>query len=72
MKLFQKWKLFAEKVASFQANIILSIVYLLIILPTGIIMKLFFKKIWEIEPDNNSYWKKRIIHQSSLKLSQKQ
>lgn len=40
---WKRWKKIAGKVTDFQANIILTIIYIFIIIPIGIIFRLFVK-----------------------------
>jgi hypothetical protein len=42
-KLWEKWKAFGHKVGNFQARLILSIFYFIVIFPFGLIVKFFSK-----------------------------
>jgi len=64
-KLWEKWKKVAEKIGNFQAEVIFSILYVLLILPTGLISSLFndFLQIrrfpvWQKMENNASTFKK--------------
>ncbi len=59
--LWNKWKEVAEKIGNFQAGVIFSILYFLIIVPTGLIANLvndYFRiksfPAWEKVEDNSS------------------
>ena len=58
-KLWRSWKKFSAKIAKFEANLILSILYLLVFLPLGLFLQIFSRKTFEGPARNkNSYWQK--------------
>lgn len=75
MKAFRRWKQFAKKVASIQASILLSVIYFVIILPMGILMRLFgftlsthgMKK-----AQKKSFWVKRAKTVYDMRFARKQ
>lgn len=67
-KLWQKWKFLAEKIGNFQFKIIFSVLFYLLIVPVGLVMKLLidpFKK-------NNKTWLDLEDNTSSLDKMRRQ
>jgi hypothetical protein len=54
-KIWSLWKSFAQKVGNFQARIILSILYFLIVTPIGLFIRLFRDPL-RLKERSNSYW----------------
>ncbi len=66
-RIWNKWKKIAEKIGNFQATIIFSILYFLIVSPIGIIFSLFSdpldfksKPSWKKIPNNPSSLEKLV------------
>ena len=69
--LWKKWVNITKKIASFQANILLTIIYLILIIPIAIILQRFFRNALlghRYSRSGNSYWikHKRIKHDFSF------
>lgn len=44
-KVWNKWQAITKKIVNMQANIVLFIIYFLLIIPLGLILKTFFPKV---------------------------
>ncbi len=56
IKIFwEKWKTFGHKVGNFQARLILSLFYFIVIFPFGMVVK-YVSKPLRLEPSNTSNW----------------
>lgn len=60
-RIWEKWKIIAEKIGSFQATVIFSILYYIVVVPFGVVSSLFqdfFKERkfpeWKDVSDNSS------------------
>jgi len=63
---WKKWKYFSKKFASFQADIVLSIIFFIFIIPISLVLKLkTSKKI-------NSTWTKWAAQDNNLTASRRQ
>jgi hypothetical protein len=71
-KLWSKWKVFAQKIGNFQARVILSLFYFLIVSPIGIVFKFTDDSLRLKRPKANSYWLNRNINKSSLEEERRQ
>ncbi|RJQ28034.1 hypothetical protein C4577_00190 [Candidatus Parcubacteria bacterium] len=73
-KVIRKWKQFAQVVAKIQSGIVLSLIYLIFILPISFFLKTFFKKsIIKYQSQNSrSYWIKKENITQDLAWAKKQ
>lgn len=71
-RLWSKWKTFAQKIGDFQARIILSLFYFLIVSPIGIVFKFADDSLRLKRPKNNSYWLNREIRKTNLEEERRQ
>ena len=61
-KVWQRWVRVTLKIASFQAGIVLTIIYFIFIVPLGFLLQVFFKQALighNIYATKNSYWMRR-------------
>ena len=71
-KTWEKWKKIAHRIGVFQSKILLSILYVTIVLPFSIAMRIFFDPL-RLKPDNSStYWLKRTVEKDSLEEARRQ
>jgi len=58
---YLKWMLFAGVIGRFNAKLLLTLTFLFIVTPIGLLMRLMGKDLLEEkwEPDAETYWKKR-------------
>lgn len=71
-KIWEKWKKIAHRIGVFQSKILLSILYVTIVLPFSIAMRMFFDPL-RLKPDDSStYWIKKIVKKDSLEEARRQ
>lgn len=59
---WSKWKIISQKVTSFQATVVLTILYIIFLLPLSFFLRLFFKQVLlgNIHKKNkDTFWIKR-------------
>lgn len=64
-----------KKFAAFLANIVLTIIYFVIIVPISLVIKITYKdSLWghEIKPKSNSFWVKKVAIKQDMKWAQEQ
>ncbi len=71
-KLWSKWKALAQKIGNFQARVILSLFYFIIVSPIGIVFKFADDSLRLKRPKTNSYWLSRNINKTSLEEERRQ
>ena len=70
--LWSRWKRFAQKVADFQARLILTIVYFLILGPFGLVVSLFRDPLKVKHPPKVPQWIPRPVELPTLENSRRQ
>ena len=61
-KIFKRWKIIAAKIASFQARVLLSILYIFCIIPVALFIKIVRPDVLQGQSSvirKNSFWHKR-------------
>lgn len=73
-KAWQSWKKVTKKVVAVQAFVIFTILYILIIAPTGLFIQVFFPGILKdlLRKRDKSYWIKRNITRTNITWAKKQ
>lgn len=56
---WRKWRKIARKISNFQADIALTVIYFIFVIPISTILKIFFKSNLKIEEIDDSKWIKR-------------
>ncbi|MEW6040569.1 MAG: hypothetical protein AB1633_03515 [Elusimicrobiota bacterium] len=70
-KLFNRWKVVLEKIGNFQARLILTIIYFTVVLPYGIIIRIFFDPL-RIKKMTGSNWLPKKLQKIDLESLRKQ
>jgi len=73
--IWKKWLLISRKLVSVQAAIVLTICYVLLILPLSLLLQILFKKVLlghGYQKRNNSYWIKHNATRQDIHFAQEQ
>jgi len=71
-KLWARWKAIATKIGNFQARLILSLFYFLIVTPFGLVMR-FFADPLQIKPRATStFWQPKTLPAHTLEEARRQ
>ena len=70
-KAWSKWKVFAQKVGNFQARVILSLFYFLLVTPIGILIRLFGDPL-RLKQYAKSYWLPKEPKENNLDEAKRQ
>lgn len=69
--IWHKWKKVARKIGDFQARVLLTICYVLVVAPLGGVMRLF-KKTDKTKADSFSYWLIKSKYENTLNSGKRQ
>jgi hypothetical protein len=58
--LFEAWKAYAHRAASYQTRVVLSVVYLLVLGPAALIARLFGARLLDLHEGQHSTWLMRV------------
>lgn len=71
-RIWAGWKRVAEKIARVQTLILLTLLYIVVILPFGIVVSLFGDPLRRSPPNGNSFWRSRGTPPSLLDSARRQ
>lgn len=69
---WQKWKKIAAKIANFQADTLLSIVFIVVIIPVHYFRSLINFKNFKIKHVSDSFWSKKDKQNQNISWAKKQ
>ncbi len=70
-RLWQKWKIIAEKIGNFQARVILTLIYFIFATPIGLVMR-YFSDPLKLKRDSDSNWVHREQQKTTLEDAKRQ
>jgi len=71
-RLWARWKVLAQKIGDFQARVILTLLYFVILGPIALLFKLFRDPLGLKPPAGSSVWVSKPAHEDSLEASKRQ
>lgn len=71
-RLWAKWKVLAQKIGDFQARVILTLLYFVILGPMAILFKVFRDPLGLRPPAGPSIWVAKPAHEDSLEMAKRQ
>ena len=73
-KKWKSWIAISKKISGFLANIVLTIFYIFVIIPVGLIIKLVFPQVYQgrVIVKKQSYWIKREKIEQDIKWAKEQ
>ena len=71
-RLWERWKVLAQRIGDFQARVILTLVYFVILGPMAIVLKLLRDPLGLKPPAGSSIWVSKPAHEDSLEASRRQ
>ncbi len=71
-RLWARWKRFAQKIADFQARLILTVIYFLIVAPYGLVVRLVSDPLHVKRSDRPSMWIPRGQEDATIRGARRQ
>jgi hypothetical protein len=71
-KLWNRWKAFGQKIADFQARLILTLVYFIVVLPFGVFVRLLSDPLAVKHPSRQTMWLPKHVDEPTLENARRQ